>query len=1167
MKKLVILYILLVMFLALNANMDFARELYEDQLYEEAIAEFRKVVTENPTSQEAQRASFLIADSYLKLEQYPQAETALLKFQEAYPSYKNRDKLLFQLAIAQFQQQKYQIALQNYTTLIQDYPLSDYTKKALVNLLQCYFNLENYNQLILKSEDFQENYPYHSDMAQILYWRAKAYLANNMENEAKTLLNKIEKEYSHSNARWQAFELRMDILQKEQGSDTVITKLSENLQNNIPRLFEEKLRFKLVQLYLEDNNYNLAANELQNLIEKFNSSAKMPEYICKLTLANLKLKRYEQITDSYRDNLKYFQNSDLKQRYLFYVAQAFYKKNNFTEAEAIIAENKSEAPNGLKNDFVFLQAKIWEATNRLNKAVQQYQNLLQQNSKDTEEILMRLGDIYFHNFQNYKTAQKYYNRLITDFANGALQPEASYKLALTFENLQQIDEAISELQAIDLSMVTSSELKNKIQFKLNYLSNFQNPNYQAAVTNLIETFYNFLQQEDKQAATTELIKILSDDLKKYEQSLALLNTQNDSYSAYLRSKIYLQLATKNKLEGNSQKAKSYFASVDSLQIEYATNQQWNSEIEIRKELFLQDGLTEDIATKMEVFVSRYAQSKVSNEFILQVANYFYANQNYEKAAGYYQQLQKTDNISESEFSEAKIRLAEYFYNQDNDEKALQNYTLAEKYINLQKPLILFHHAVVLNENGYQQKALQKFKFLLNNSGDFSAYKNAVYYFTSLLRSQEKYAEVVDYMQLIPQQKRDDEFYKQLAQDYLALDELEKAKQTLMHVSPKSTETLTQLAKLQFQTQDWEIAKYSLNKLISENPSQLQNYMLLAQIYFQQENYEEAQKLYAKILEKLGGNYNNFEKLNILATQYAISLYQRENRPKAEKITKQFAEYLNNSEKNRIELHRGIYYIKLEPEKAAKILSKLLGKNELQPKLMIEVYYWRGVAYLEAKQLEKAKTDFNTVANSVDEELSNQAYLKLGTINFSQENYQKALEQYYRVIQQDTDGQLAFAAAKNFAFVCKTIEEWQKAVDAYQIILKRWGDADLEAQTIFDIAFCHYRDKKYDKAVEMFRQSLQLIEDAELQAEAQYWLAESYFGMENYETAVTEFLKVSYNYSEFLQWAALSELRAAQSYLKMQNVVKAKRLLNRIIDKYGAASNWGKEAVKILKELQ
>jgi hypothetical protein len=36
---------------------------------------------------------------------------------------------------------------------------------------------------------------------------------------------------------------------------------------------------------------------------------------------------------------------------------------------------------------------------------------------------------------------------------------------------------------------------------------------------------------------------------------------------------------------------------------------------------------------------------------------------------------------------------------------------------------------------------------------------------------------------------------------------------------------------------------------------------------------------------------------------------------------------------------------------------------------------------------------------------------------------------------------------------------------------------------------------------------------------------------------------------------------------MQNVVKAKRLLNRIIDKYGAASNWGKEAVKILKELQ
>jgi tetratricopeptide (TPR) repeat protein len=958
----------------------------------------------------------------------------------------------------------------------------------------------------------------------------------------------------------------MDILEEKEGTEAVITLLSNNLQEQIPRLFEEKLRYKLAKLYLEAKNYNLAANELQEIIQKFNSSTNMAEYITKYNFANLKLKRYETIITDYQTNLKYFNENKQKQLYSLYVAKAYFKNNNYDEAEKIIEKN-IEITTTLAASYRFLQAEIWETTNRLRQAVEQYQELLRQNSSRTQEILMKLGDIYFNNFQNFKTAQKYYNRLITDFSTSPLKAEASYKLALTYEKQDDIQNAISELKALDLTQVEDANLEKKIRFRLEYLSQFQNKNYEKAVDGLISTFYNYVQNQDTAVATNSLIKILSEDLKQYERSITLLSNQNDAYSAYLRSKIYLQLASRYKLEGDGDRAKSYFAGVDSLQIKFAGNQQWNSEIKIKKQIFLNGDLNEDIVTSMEVFVSRYAVSQASNEFILQIADYFHSNQKYEKAAGYFQQLQKTDNINQNEFYEAKITLAEYFYSQNDDEKALQNYALAENYINLQKPLILFHYAVVLHEQGYRQKALQKLKFLLNNSGDFSAYKNAVYYFTSLLRSQEKFTEVVDYMLLVPQQKRDDEFYQQLAQDYLALGKLEEAKESLMYVSQKSTETLAQLAKLQFQTKDWEIAKYSLNKLISENSSQLQNYMLLAQIYFQQENYEEAQKLYATILKKLAGNYNDFDKLNILATQYAISLYQRENRPKAEKITKQFAKHLNNYEKNRIELHRGIYYIKLEPEKAAKILSKILEKEDLQPQLMIEVYYWRGVAYLGAKQLEKAQTDFKTVANSVDEKLSNQAYLKLGTINFSQENYQQALTHYYRVIQQDTDGQLAFDAAKNFAYVCKTIEEWQKAVDAYQIILNRWGDADLEAQTIFDIAFCHYRDKKYDKAIEMFRQSLQLIEDAELQAEVQYWLADSYFGMDNYETAVTEFLKVSYNYNEFLQWAALSELRAAQSYLKMNNLVKAKRLLNRIIDKYGAASDWGKEAVKILKELQ
>jgi TolA-binding protein len=370
--------------------------------------------------------------------------------------------------------------------------------------------------------------------------------------------------------------------------------------------------------------------------------------------------------------------------------------------------------------------------------------------------------------------------------------------------------------------------------------------------------------------------------------------------------------------------------------------------------------------------------------------------------------------------------------------------------------------------------------------------------------------------------------------------------------------------LQFETNDLEMSEYTYKELSKRNPKDRDIYRMLGRINFVQENFLDAAKYYKNIVDALGENFTGEKHIGQIAKENIISLYRIENRPKAQTLTKKFKTVLSLEDKNEIKLNEGIYYIEIDKKKAEGVFTKLLKDTALKNDTKIATYFWRGVCRLEMKKSDEAEADFETVANSIDETFSNQAHLKLGTLNFSNEKYDKSLEHYYKVIENDKDGKLAFDAARNFAFVCKTIEEWQKAVSAYEIILERWGDEELESSTMFDIAFCHYRDKKYKNAIEMFRKALSILETKELKAEAQYWIADSYFGLDEYEKSISEYLKVSYAYPEFPHWAASAELRAGEAYINLKDNEKARRTFERIIEKYGRSSNWGKEALKRLE---
>jgi tetratricopeptide (TPR) repeat protein len=1167
MKKICIITLsFLSIFVGLRADLAYGKYQFNEALYDEAILEFEQIIRTAPTSQEAEEAWHYIGRSYLEKEQPARAEEAFQKVIEGYPNSRNRDKNIFYLAQVQKNQAKYSEAIKNYQQLFADFPLSDFTQRALTDYVESYYLQEEYQMVIVLAERLAKSYPQNDLLPALYLLLAKAYFAENITEQAEEKLSQVIEEYPQSNAKWQAVQTKVDRLENSAGTAAAAQELQKLLQADVPRLFEEDLRLQLSQYYFDQQNFGAAIQQLQQLKNKFNNSVRLDEIITKLNYAKLQQQRFAEISAEYENNRKVFRNSALRAAYQLLVAEALMQLEEYQQAEDFLQEilKYAEAEQDLYQAG-FLQAVLLEKTGKLQAATVKYKKLLDSPLAASELILMRLGDIYLEYFANYSLARKYYQQVFLNSDDLLQVQKAIYKSALCSETLGDFSAAVKELEQIDLQQVEDDFWREKIETKLSYLKKYREQDYQSAFQNLLSALNGYLENDDQIVLKSKLAQIMAEDLKKQQQSLQLLTGGDSEILRYRKAKVLIDLAERNRLEMKSAEAAEYLQQANSI-IQTIIKPAWKAELEIWLAIAQAEELNAEIIQKISQYTQQNSSSSAANQFRLLAAEYFWEI-NADLAADWADALQNESNISQQDFAWNKLKLAEYYYGYENKRKALENYQLAQSEISLQYPQAYYHYAVVLNESGQPEMAAEKLAFLINNRDTLPDFAQVVSYFANILRQLERYQQAIRYQLQIPPEARDAEFYQQVAADYLAVGNQEKAKEMLMYIPEKSEQILAELARLQFATADYQFAEYSYNKLLEMNAQELDYYWYLGQIKFAQEEYLAAAENYKIIVDRLGDNLADFEQIRQLARQNVIALYRINNRPKAEKLQKQFKQVLTESDENEIKLSRGIYYIENDKKEAKKIFSKLIKESDLAEDTLIAAYFWRGVVNLQQNELVEARADFSTVANSSNLEYSNQAHLKLGTLNFSEEKYQESLNHYYQVIENDDDGELAFDAAQNFALVCKTIEEWQKAVAAYEIILERWGDEGLEAETVFDIAFCHYRDKRYPHAVEMFERALQILDDEALKAEAQYWIGEGYFGMEEYEKAISELLKVGYNYSRYTDWAASAELRAGEAYLQMNNLLKARQIYQRVISKYGAGSRWGDMAQQRLAEMK
>lgn len=186
-----------------------AKQLEEDERYEEALAQYRDLKNRFPYSRFAVEAELQMAEIYFKKESFAEAQGAYQLFKELHPKHPKIDYVTFKIGESIFMQLPSTLdrdlslapaAIKEFQVLMRDFPNSPYIAKAkekrqeIIDMLankelyiaDFYYRTERWKPALVRYEKYMHDFPSHKKQPHA-YYRA-ALSADKFGDEKKRTL-------------------------------------------------------------------------------------------------------------------------------------------------------------------------------------------------------------------------------------------------------------------------------------------------------------------------------------------------------------------------------------------------------------------------------------------------------------------------------------------------------------------------------------------------------------------------------------------------------------------------------------------------------------------------------------------------------------------------------------------------------------------------------------------------------------------------------------------------------------------------------------------------------------------------------------------------------------------------------------------------------------------
>jgi len=1196
MKKLVLLisiiFLSTTLFAGVQEELDFAKKMYDDTLFEEAIGKFQDIIQKYPASVLAEESQFYLGNSYMELEQYVTASFAYKRLLEYHPETTLYPQTVYKLAESLFESKNYFEAAQYYQDLIYNYPQSPYALQSLDKIITALKNAGMYNEAILVSMDIIESFSGKAQIPGILLSLASVYKLHNMPSEYEQTLLKIVDNYPQSDEKWEAIQELSQYYYDNELSGQSLQLLQGGFTETIPRQFEQSLLLLFAELLERSGEKQNSLEQYNKFYRKFDTYPQRDRIADRIASLEFALEEYRNTILTCNEFQQNFPASEYTAHIQYLQAYAqFHLKNYIQTLDILNSMNLKNTSLEILNDIHQLRAHVYLNQKEYELAISTYLKIIKEYPHiiSMDSIYFDIGQLYQEYLKDHYAAINYYKIIVTTYPESDLRGQTLLNLAFCSEQLNQYDAALLYYtQTISTRSLTSEE-RDEISGKLVYIKQFLAKNESLALENMLETFTQFVRHNDYIATIHSIAEIYCNDLKDYQKALDLLESDplfdREPSLLLLKGELYLTLAEKYTYEKNNQ-AESLYAQAQQIFETIVSDYK-----DIPEKAYAEFHLISLKVRKYEPGSELYVTSlrQLTLNFIDTYNTFPYIGEVYFKLgkalieSGESEEqtimyLQKAATLSKN----AEIRNEAYRYlgdlylkNEGYIAARNQYQKIVEQTIYADPELLYNVGYVYFQLKSYSQSVIY-FEYYVQNYSAQENYIEALDLLASIYVTLNEPVKAITYYAILAEKAPNDELLRTLRNLYIDQVEFDEAVDISIKIETLTNNDRRILAGIYEVQGNLSYAILQYGRIISQvaaEDTMLIDTQHLAKLHMLVGDMNSTLTNYTKIYnitESYKKPFESFSYLNWdnIAENTIVAYYKLKNRSQAETFEKYYKSVIkdNDEVEAHIALERGIYYAQLDQKKARKLFEEVI-EDYSSTEYAADAYMEMAIMELENKEFEKAETYLSTLLEKFpDSDLTNNVYLKLGSMNFSEGNFQDALEYYQKVIQRDTEGTYAMQAIENFALTCKAMGEWMLAIEAYQMLIERFGSPEMTPQTIFEISYCYYMDKEYRKAIQLFKTIQDKFTDSEVKAEIIYWIGESYYGLKEYDQAIEALLKIVYDYSYLDQWYVNANIKIAIAYEKLQKFDKSRLFYKNVIERYGTNSNWGAEAKKLLDAL-
>ena len=204
-----------------SGSFGLAKQLEEDERYEESLMQYRDVKNRFPYSRYAVEAELRIAEVQFKKESFGEAQGAYQLFKELHPKHPKIDYVTYKIGESIFMQLPSTIdrdlsiapaAIKEFDVLIRDFPNSNYLQKARekrketitklaekeLYIADFYFRTDEWQHALVRYEKYIREFPTHDKQPHAHFRAAKAAEKFGDESKRKTLFRELINKYPTS---------------------------------------------------------------------------------------------------------------------------------------------------------------------------------------------------------------------------------------------------------------------------------------------------------------------------------------------------------------------------------------------------------------------------------------------------------------------------------------------------------------------------------------------------------------------------------------------------------------------------------------------------------------------------------------------------------------------------------------------------------------------------------------------------------------------------------------------------------------------------------------------------------------------------------------------------------------------------------------------------------